>query len=565
MNKLKRNYLSKFVSATMIMLSLTTTSTVYARTTTNINRNTTSVSQANSNSLINANEIKTSIYNAVNNIQNSVVLKIKASNVYDQNTFNYFCNTNIFPKIQSTLTELRKDENLFYLNTFGSYSLNLKYDQNEPYIEVNLPIQYLADRATVLQQKAALNAKADEIIRNYIKSNMSNLEKEMAIHDYIVLNTKYDKENLDLNRVPDIDHTAYQVLVNHTGVCDGYSKAFKLLLSKVGINSIIVTSQQIHHAWNIVTLNGKNYQVDTTWDDPTPDREGKTRYKYFNLDDATMKQGPNPHIWNENEYPRCTSADYLYLSNMDNVIKKDNTIYYVDNNSNLFKMNIDGSEKQSLTNNRVESFAIAGDYIYYTNYSNGAYIYKIKIDGSNDTLFSTIAAKDLLIKDEKIIYTNYYNNQKEYLNLPKAEEIKNGWINENNTKVYYRNNLKLIGWQAIAGKTYFLNNNGSIVTGQKKIGSRTYLFNNDGSLIREVIVNTPNAPSSTVLKTGWITVNGVSHYIKQDGSMATGWLHNNDHWYYLNSKGAKVTGWLNKDGMHYYLNNDGALVNIYRN
>ena len=506
MNKLKKTYFSKLITATLIMLSLTTTSTVYARTNINVTRNTNSVSQANSNTLINADEIKNSIYTAVKNVQSSVILKVKASNVYDQSTFNYFCNTNIFPKVQSTVDELRKDENLFYFNTTGSYSLNLRYDKNEPYIEINLPIQYLSDNATIIQQKSALNRKADEIIQQYIKPNMSNLEKEMAIHDYIVLNTKYDKENLDLNRVPAIDHTAYQVLINHTGVCDGYSKAFKLLLSKIGINSIVVTSQQIHHAWNIVTLDGKNYQVDTTWDDPVPDREGKTRYKYFNLDDTTMKQGPNPHIWNENEYPKCTSTDYLYLSSMDNVVRENKIIYYVDNNSNLFKMNIDGTQKQALSNNRVESFAIADNWIYYTNFSNGAYIYKVKKDASNDTLFNKLAARDLLIKDGKIIYTNYYNNQKEYLNLPKSEEVTNSLVNE----------------------------------------------------------NTNTSTTSPKLKRGWINVNGVSHYIKEDGSMATGWLNDNGHWYYLNSKGKKVTGWLSKGKILYFLNNDGILVNTYR-
>ena len=38
--------------------------------------------------------------------------------------------------------------------------------------------------------------KAVEIIENIINEDMSLYEKELAIHDYIVLNTKYDAANL---------------------------------------------------------------------------------------------------------------------------------------------------------------------------------------------------------------------------------------------------------------------------------------------------------------------------------------------------------------------------------
>lgn len=42
--------------------------------------------------------------------------------------------------------------------------------------------------------KKELEDKIDEIL-NAIDDDMSDLEKELAIHDYIVLNTAYDEEN----------------------------------------------------------------------------------------------------------------------------------------------------------------------------------------------------------------------------------------------------------------------------------------------------------------------------------------------------------------------------------
>lgn len=54
-----------------------------------------------------------------------------------------------------------------------------------------------------------------------------------------------------------VEHTAYGVLVNGEGVCDGYSRAYQDLLGRVGITSVVVESRPMYHAWNMVSLGGE--------------------------------------------------------------------------------------------------------------------------------------------------------------------------------------------------------------------------------------------------------------------------------------------------------------------
>jgi transglutaminase/protease-like cytokinesis protein 3 len=98
-----------------------------------------------------------------------------------------------------------------------------------------------------------------------VKPEMSDLEKAVVLHDYLAVNCEYDKENLDKGKVPDVSYTAYGTLVNRISVCEGYALAYKYLLNQAGIECLMVKSEAMNHAWNLIQLNGKYYQVDVTW------------------------------------------------------------------------------------------------------------------------------------------------------------------------------------------------------------------------------------------------------------------------------------------------------------
>ncbi|WDV45688.1 S-layer homology domain-containing protein [Clostridiaceae bacterium M8S5] len=158
------------------------------------------------------------------------------------------------------------------------------------------PLYYSPDK-----EKSIFNDVIDDILRKIIDSKMSDLQKEKAIHDYIINNTvyyKYDKDSI--KDIPEYCHTAYGVLIYGTGVCDGYAEATNVLLNRVGIESKLVfghaknkdNTDTIGHAWNLVKIDGKYYHLDVTWDDD--DENQKACYDFFNLTDEEMRK---THKW----------------------------------------------------------------------------------------------------------------------------------------------------------------------------------------------------------------------------------------------------------------------------
>ena len=92
---------------------------------------------------------------------------------------------------------------------------------------------------------------------------MTDEQKLLCLHDYIVTHCEYDNSLTKFN--------AYNCLVEGSSVCQGYALAFCLLGKYAGIDIKLVTSSAQGHAWNIVQIDGMDYFVDVTWDDPSGD------------------------------------------------------------------------------------------------------------------------------------------------------------------------------------------------------------------------------------------------------------------------------------------------------
>ncbi len=156
------------------------------------------------------------------------------------------------------------------------------------------------------EQTEYVMKQAKAIVSSITQVGMDDHEKVKAIHDYVVKHISYDTSYKA--------YTAYEALVNRSAVCQGYALLTYQLLKEAGIENHFVTGtgDGQPHAWNLVKIENKWYHLDTTFDDPIPDEQGRVTYSYFNLSDEQIARN---HEWNRGDYPQATTSYYSTLTN----------------------------------------------------------------------------------------------------------------------------------------------------------------------------------------------------------------------------------------------------------
>ncbi|MSC39743.1 hypothetical protein GKE09_09445 [Holdemania massiliensis] len=131
-------------------------------------------------------------------------------------------------------------------------------------------VEYMTDQ---LQEKQTGVTIAQLLFAKYQVDKMErDIDKFNVIYDYVTTNVAYDYTYSK--------YDAYNALINHSAVCQGYALLMYRMLSAAGLKTRIITGG--NHAWNIVKIDGQWYNLDSTWDAGS---EGNYRY-YLKSDNA---------------------------------------------------------------------------------------------------------------------------------------------------------------------------------------------------------------------------------------------------------------------------------------
>ena len=124
-------------------------------------------------------------------------------------------------------------------------------------------IQYTMSYHSDAEQEAKLTAAVAEAMTTLQLNGLSEAKKIIKIHDYICNHVDYA-----YNSTEEQIYTAYGALCTGKAVCQGYAVLFYRLCKEAGLSVRIIsgTGNGGAHAWNIVRIGSKYYNVDCTWD-----------------------------------------------------------------------------------------------------------------------------------------------------------------------------------------------------------------------------------------------------------------------------------------------------------
>ncbi len=211
--------------------------------------------------------------------------------------FTFYCSKD-YPNCIDDVLYLANDQNALsninsFVHPYNSFTtLKTEYDTLK---RITLKIE-----KTYTEEKIKeVNKIVDKIIEEEIKDEDDPKEIIKIIHNYVINNTKYDKERADRNIIKYESNTAYGVLIENYGLCGGYTDAMAIFLNKYNIPNFKVVSE--NHIWNAVYIDNNWYHLDLTWDDPVlTDGSDTLEYTFFLITTSELEElETNQHIFDK--------------------------------------------------------------------------------------------------------------------------------------------------------------------------------------------------------------------------------------------------------------------------
>ena len=462
------------------------------------------------------------------------------------------------------------------VNSNKGYDLNIFYD-----------VSYLSS----LEQEEKVDEEVSNLLKSLDLSNKTDYQKVKAIYDYICSNVTYDHDNLN-DKSYSLKYTAYAALINKTAVCQGYASLFYRLALDAGVDTRVISGEAGGpHAWNIVKLNGKYYNLDSTWD------AGRSTYAYFlkNTNDFDDHVRDNDYQSNEfiEEYPMWdesyTEIDCnKYGHNYSEPIYK----WSVDNMTvtaqRVCANNYEHVEEETVTAQKIVKDPTCtenGIITYIANFKNNAFKPQTKIvddkkatghkvvvdqgkkatcteDGLTEGKHCSVC-KEVIKKQEVIPATGH----KVVVDQAKEATCTNIGLTEGihcsicNKIIKKQGIIPALGHDFKDGVCTRCHNQ---LKGQwKQSGNKWWYQYEDGTYPKNEFITIDNKlyrfDQYGYMQTGWFRVNNEDYYATSSGAINAQWVGSGNNWYYVDADGKMVTGFQTISGVKYYFETNGLM------
>ena len=437
------------------------------------------------------------------------------------------------------------------------------YVGGSKYVEVGI------ENAPSASEAKTYFSTVDEKLNFYkslVKSSMSEEEKALIIHDYIVSHSEYDTTYST--------YKAEGIFMRGVGVCQSYSFAYMYIMNALGIECHFVPSTEMGHAWNLIRIDGSYYHVDCTFDDPVTDRFGLASHRYFLLSDAAISQ--NGHSGGDTNGITCKSEKFAnaYWRDVDSpIVLVDGNAYYIYYGQLMKNALSSGSISTLVSFENAWNFdyyglALDGSNLFY-NTESAICAYSLT-DGTNHVVIpiSDIGTEGAFfngcrIDGNKLLFAvaSYSSDMEDIY----SKELNiTGWrMGTDGIWRYYTDGVAARNtWLELNGEWYHFNADGGLDT-NKWIGS--YYVKSDGSMAKsewvdggKYYVDANGVWDKTKQPAKWIKDGSKWWYRHSDGSYTrNNWEYINGEWYHFDNSGYMET---NKWIGNYYVKADGTMA-----
>ena len=266
----------------------------------------------------------------------------------------------------------------------------------------------------------AFNAAVDEFLKD-IDTSKSDAEIALQVHDKLINLAIYDNEVLDKN-LNDFAHTAFGPLVansrgmEHNCVCDGYSLAYEYLVGQLGIPATVVTGMAGDagadggmggHAWSMVQIENRWYEVDSTWDDQT-DLEAQIKEQF--TPDSVEYQVYMEVVSDTDYMNRVQHAMYrLMTQDINNYVAPADMVYYT--KDGLYQVTLVGdSQRERFCDYKDSKDTFQGEITRLLPIADGSLV-DAAAEGQTESETQEEAPADELTGTYYVSMYNDYNEQ----------------------------------------------------------------------------------------------------------------------------------------------------------
>ena len=400
----------------------------------------------------------------------------------------------------------------------------------------------------------------------YLNKNISLPETVVATYASGV--TKAEKVTWN---VSDIDISSLGSTVNVEGTIENYDEKVVAKVTvrypAVGKYDFGINASAVADGWTGITVNpkGGTKTISSLGSDYTKQRG----YGFEN--GSSQMQGRTEDFRFDGVLPVLVYTDFALPAGETFLVDVENGEYQIDFVSNsVYKSTVSGTAEGTAfsVSNAAGTYNIATVNVEVTD---GQLTLTF---GSNTPRLGGIVVRKV-ITDSK-----YYGEEEEEENDAPVGEFKKSW-----GKTYYilEDGSKLTGLWKIGDDYYYFNENGAMATGFETIDGNLYSFDSEGHM-RTGIVKSWGTPyffhengvgaknelvvyngakyyvnsNGTLARNEFISIDGVSYYFDGDGNMVTGLLKNWGRIYYFDEFGALASDKLvTIDGVTYYITKGG--------